>query len=1351
MVEGSISCFSEGPVESGVLPTPRLKKKSFSGTIECNFFKQKSTVMPMDSIKTAYRMAGQALRADRQYALRRLSAISGGRRPLSGPSLEKEVSRLIARLERSAALRASRYDRFPRLPSDPALPVAARQDQIITAIQQHPVVIVSGATGSGKTTQIPRYCVSAGCGRDGRIGCTQPRRIAAVSVAARIAEELGPAATDLVGHRIRFSDTMADSHLIKVMTDGILLAEAQRDRFLNEYDAIVVDEAHERSLNIDFILGILKQVLAKRDDLRVVITSATIDTEKFSAAFDHAPVIEVSGRMYPVEIKYSPPEPDAGDGDTKTYVEQAVAAVERVCRRGAFGDILVFMPTAQDIRETCDMIEGRRMPGTSVMPLFARLSGADQARVFSRPPGRKIIVATNIAETSITIPGIRYVVDTGLARISYYNPRTRTTSLSVRAISQSSCQQRAGRCGRVENGICVRLYDQKDFESRHLFTPPEILRANLAEVVLRMMALKLGTPDTFPFVDRPADRSIRDGYDTLVELGAIQATGRGGYRLTATGRLMAKIPADPRLARILIEAGKNGCLEPAIVVVSALSMQDPRETPADRVKEARAAHAAFAHSASDFISLLNIWEACRDKGTGQLKRFCRDRFLSFRRMREWRDLYVQIREIVKEHGLETGSAAIDRHRDPEGFHAAFHRTLLSGYLSNIAEKKEKNIYNGAGGKTMMIFPGSALFNTEPGMIMAAELVETSRLYARTVAAIDRKWIRPLAGDLCRETYLNPRWRRSREEVVADCRTTLFGLTVDFRESVSYGRVDPAGAADIFIRSALVNGDVKHPLSFMAHNARLIEEGMEIENRLRRKTFLAGDDDLFAFYRQRLDNDVYSMRTLKKRIAEQGDDFLKMSRADVIKEEPDAREMAGFPDALRLGREKFACLYAFDPAKEEDGVTVRIPAHLAPDVDPDHLDWLVPGLLPEKITALVKGLPKEYRKQLVPINRTVEIIAAEIPQKKRPLVSALSLFIRKRFGVEIPASAWRPEKLPEHLHARIAITDERNREIEVSRNRDVLRQSFDRGLPPDSLAPLKGQWEKTGCRTWAFTDLPEEITADARNMRVRLFPGLVDRTDHVDLRLFENRSHALSAHVQGVKRLLLLALSREVRFLDRDVALSKQAAFRAVPLGGANVLEQRMKQKVTDDLLAVNIRTKADFEAHAVEAPGRLYKSAHQLRTNVEAVVGAYHDARRQIQTLAASQRAGGGTALVLKAIEADLATLVPETFVTIYHIADLERLPRYMQAAVIRARRAVENPAGDRRKAETVAWACAALDRLVAELLPDTSGEKRRAVEDFFWMVEEYKVSAFAQELKTAFPVSKKRLEEKIREIKGMV
>ena len=790
-----------------------------------------------------------------------------------------------------------------------------------------------GATGSGKTTQIPRYCVAAGCGRDGRIGCTQPRRIAAVSVAARIADELGTASTGLVGHKIRFSDTTAGTHLIKIMTDGILLAEAQRDRYLNEYDAIVVDEAHERSLNIDFILGILKQVLAKRDDLRVVITSATIDTEKFSAAFDQAPVIEVSGRMYPVDVQYMTPEPDVGDGDAKTYVEQAVAAVERVCRRSPFGDILVFMPTAQDIRETCDMIEGRRMPGATVMPLFARLSGADQARVFSRPPGRKIIVATNIAETSITIPGIRYVVDTGLARISYYNPRTRTTSLSVRAISQSSCQQRAGRCGRVENGICVRLYDQKDFESRHLFTPPEVLRANLAEVVLRMMALKLGTPDTFPFVDRPADRSIRDGYDTLVELGAIQAVSRGGYRLTEIGRLMAKIPADPRLARILIEAGKNGCLEPAVVVVSALSMQDPRETPVDRVKEARAAHAAFAHPASDFITLLNIWEACRDKRTGQLKRFCRDHFLSFRRMREWRDLYAQIQQIAKEHGRGTGLAAIDRHQDPDGFYAAFHRTLLSGYLSNIAEKKEKNIYNGAGGKTMMIFPGSALFNTEPSMIMAAELVETSRLYARTVAVIDRQWIRPLAGDLCRETYLAPRWRRSREEVVADCRTTLFGLTVDFRESVSYGRVDPAGAADIFIRSALVNGDVKQLLSFMAHNTRLIEEGVEIENRLRRKTFLAGDDDLFAFYRQRLDNDVSSMRTLKKRIAEQGDDFLKMSRADVIKEEPDPEEMAGFPDTLRLGREQFACLYAFDPAKDEDGVTVRIPAHRAPDVGP----------------------------------------------------------------------------------------------------------------------------------------------------------------------------------------------------------------------------------------------------------------------------------------------------------------------------------------------------------------------------------------------------------------------------------
>ncbi|MFZ5565275.1 MAG: ATP-dependent RNA helicase HrpA [Thermodesulfobacteriota bacterium] len=1305
-------------------------------------------------IKTAYRLAGQALRADRLYALRRLSLMKGRTRSLSGPAMEKELTRLVERLERSAALRASRHDRFPLLPSDPALPIAASQDRIITAIQKHPVVIISGATGSGKTTQIPRYCVAAGCGKDGRIGCTQPRRIAAVSVAARIAEELGPAPSPLVGHKIRFSDTVSDDHLIKVMTDGILLAEAHQDRFLNEYDAIVVDEAHERSLNIDFILGILKQVLGKRADLRVVITSATIDTEKFSKAFGDAPVIEVSGRMYPVEIQYAPPETEPGESDSRTYVEQAVAAVETICRRHRSGDILVFMPTAQDIKESCEMIEGRRLQATTVMPLFARLSGADQAAVFTRPPGRKIIVATNIAETSITIPGIRYVVDTGLARISYYNPRTRTTSLSVRPVSRSSCQQRAGRCGRVENGVCVRLYEEKDFNSRPLFTPPEILRANLAEVILRMTALKLGTPDTFPFVDRPVDKSVRDGYDTLMELGAIAAAGRrsGAWRLTDTGRLMAKIPVDPRLARILIEAAENRCLEAAMVVVSALSMQDPRETPAEKEKEARAMHATFAHPASDFITLLNIWEACRDKGTAQLKRFCRDHFLSFRRMREWRDLHAQIGEIAKEHGLaEAGAAAIERHRDPDGFYAAFHRSLLCGYLSNIAEKKEKNIYNAAGGKTVMIFPGSALFNAEPTMIVAAELVETSRLYARTVAAIDRKWLLPLAGDLCRRTYLNPRWRKSREEVVADCRTTLFGLVIDFQESVSYGRVDPATASDIFIRSALVNGDVKQALPFMAHNARLLEEGADIENRLRRKTFLVADDDLFAFYRQRLDTGVYSMRTLKNRMAENGDDFLKMSRSDVLKKEPDAVELARFPDTIRLGRERFACLYAFDPAREDDGLTVSIPAPLVPDVDPEYLDWLVPGLLPEKIAALVKGLPKEYRRRLVPINRTVETITAEMPQKKQPLLSALSLFIRKRFGVEIPAAAWQPEKLPDYLKTRIAITDETRREIGASRNPDILRQSFDAGMSADELAPLKRQWEKTGCRTWDFPDLPEEIAVKGKRKTICVYPGIEDRGDHVDLRIFESRQRALAAHLQGVKRLLLMSLSREVRYLDQDLALSGKAAFGAVLLGGAKVLEARMKQKVIDDLLAVDIRTQTDFEAYVARVPQQLYESAHRLKTAAEAVIVAYHEARRQMDVLAASLKAGSGTGLILKVITDALAALVPETFVAIYDMAAMERLGCYIQAAVIRARRAADNPGGDRKKAGKAAWAKAELDRLVAGLSSDTSDDKRRAVESFFWMVEEYKVSVFAQELKTAFPVSEKRLREKIREIDAMV
>ena len=721
---------------------------------------------------------------------------------------EEKLAAKLAALENS--IRASIARRKERLLKKPAvtyndsLPITARKDDIIEAIGKHPVVIISGETGSGKTTQIPKFCLAAGRGIDGFIGCTQPRRIAATMVARRIAEELKQSVGDSVGYKIRFRDRSRPESFIKVMTDGILLAEAQNDRYLNQYDTIIVDEAHERSLNIDFVLGILKTLLTRRKDLKLIITSATIDTRKFSESFGNAPVIEVSGRMFPVDVSYFSElekETDKDNGDL-THIELAVKAVNQLDRKKASGDILVFMPTEQDIRDTCEMMEGRSYPGTSIMPLYARLSAAEQARVYSRPAGRKIIVSTNVAETSLTIPGIKYVIDTGLARIPQYNPRSRTTAMPVVSVSRSSADQRAGRCGRVENGVCIRLYTLDDYESRPLFTPPEILRSNLAEVILRMISLRLGDVSNFPFVDKPAPRSIHDGFELLKELGAITenknskpAGKKSRYRLTSTGKLMARIPLDPRLSRILIEAHRRGCLAEVSVIAAALSIQDPRERPAEKTAEADAASAQYQDKASDFLTLLNIWDQYhahwkKVTSQNQMKKYCRTHFLAYRRMREWRDIYQQIGEILRENGMNHSG---NRLSDENKRYQAVHQAISCGFLSNIALKKEKNIFKAAKGREAMVFPGSALFNRAGDWIVAAEMVETSRLFARTAARIQPEWLESLGGDLCRKTYLNPHWERNLGQVMATEQVSLFGLIIVADRKVAYGRINPRGS------------------------------------------------------------------------------------------------------------------------------------------------------------------------------------------------------------------------------------------------------------------------------------------------------------------------------------------------------------------------------------------------------------------------------------------------------------------------------------------------------------------------------------------------------------------------------
>lgn len=1299
------------------------------------------------------------------------------------------LDRIAARLSASIAARARRLQNTPAFSFPAELPISAKSDEITAAIRRHPVVVVSGDTGSGKSTQIPKFCLAAGRGVDGLIGHTQPRRIAAQAVARRIAEELGQGIGQAVGYKVRFQDATSPDAYIKVMTDGILLAETAGDRLLSAYDTLIVDEAHERSLNIDFILGYLRTLIRRRRDLRVIITSATIDIAKFSRAFGEAPVIEVSGRSYPVEVRYEPPVAMSGEGDL-TPVEQAVGAVRRILQERRPGDILVFMPTEQDIREACESIAGAGPPGLLVLPLFARLTAAEQGRVFHPAPGRKVIVATNVAETSLTIPGITFVVDTGLARIPRYSPRTRTTAMPVVPVSRSSADQRKGRCGRVAQGVCIRLYSEEDYLGRPPYTPPEILRANLAEVILRMLALNLGVAAEFPFIDPPDARSIADGYRLLFELGAIKerdtahgarrtqkGTGleggsdagksESGVELTDIGRLMAGLPLDPRLSRMLIEARVEGCVEKMAVLAAVLSIQDPRERPADKTAEADRAHAAFHRPHSDFLTLLEIWARFRQarqelKSAGQMRRFCRRYFLSFRRMREWEDVFRQIMEVAHEFGIikraragrspQDESRTIERNPEPDTASSPvspdfgkIHRCILSGFLANIAQKKDKNLYRAAKEREAMIFPGSALFNSAGNWIVAAEMVETSRLFARTVATIDPGWLERLGGGLCRSTYRDPRWGPRRGEVVATEQVTLFGLVIVPGRSVSYGRVRPEEAAEIFIRQALVGDQIGKPYAFLQHNQGLREHVAGLEDRLRRRDLLVGEDAIAAFYRPRLAN-VCDRRDLDRLIkAKGGDGFLRMSEEDLMLCRPDAGELTLFPERFEAAGQALELGYRFEPGSEADGVTLHVPAAVASAVPPEAVEWLVPGLLREKVDALVRGLPKAVRKRLVPLNETVDLIVREMPQGKGAFLTALGEFIHRRFKVDIPASAWPAAALPDHLRMRLAVLAPDGRELAAGRDPALLRsQPTAIRIPPEA----RRRWERTGITCWDFGDLPETLVGEtAAGSPWVAYPALDPGTEGVSLRLFTRREQALAVHPAGVAALFAVHFAKDLKFLKRSLALPEEVHPAARYFGGSRRLEEAMAERVMQELFATPIRTQREFAALAASGGTKILPAGRALLYALIPVIRSYAALRRE---LAAPSSGKGPLSTLCRRLEEEASRLLPQNFVSLYETARYRQMERYLQALTLRARRALTAPEKDRAKSNHLQPFSERLRLLLQTLRPETSAEKRRALEELFWLIEEYKVSLFAQELKTAVPVSAKRLEDRFREVERM-
>ncbi len=1263
-------------------------------------------------------------------------------RPPGGERVRSAESALGAEVERAYARFTARLERSPAITYAPGLPVSERADEIATLIRRHPVVVVTGETGSGKTTQLPKIALAAGRGRHGLIGHTQPRRIAARSVAERIAAELGEEVGRSVGYKVRFTERGGQDGFVKLMTDGILLAETQTDRFLNAYDTIIIDEAHERSLNIDFLLGYLKQLLPKRPDLRVIITSATIDAERFAAHFAQpdgtpAPLIAVSGRTYPVEIRYRPPAQEAEDDEEP--IEEAIAdAIDELWLSGP-GDVLIFLPGEREIRETQDILRRRLKPGTEILPLYSRLSIADQQRVFQPSSGRRVVLATNVAETSLTVPGIRYVVDTGLARLNRYSVRNKVQLLAIEKISQASANQRSGRCGRVGPGIAIRLYSEEDFAARPEFTPPEILRSSLAGVILRLAALGLGRVESFPFIEPPSSRAIGDGIAQLTELGALDASSERSGELTAVGREMAKIPVDPRIGRMLIEAKKLGVLTEVLVIASALSVPDPRERPFEAREAADRAHQWFADAKSDFFSLLNIWKFFSEvsEGGGHRRQVaaCRERFLSWLRLREWRDLHAQLRSTLEELGW---AVPAELSREPP--YEAIHRALLPALLGQVGVKADDgDHYLGARGLKFWLHPASGVERKGLKWVMAAELAETTRLYARTIARIDPEWIEAAAGGVLTRNYFEPRWDDASGQVVAQERVSLYGLTIVPRRRVAYGRIAPREAHEILC-AALAMREVTTKAPFYAANLRLVKEIEALEDRARRSDVLVSEDTLAAFYRSRLPAEISSRAALEAWCAEPGNDTrLRFRREDVMRHGAEGVTEALFPKTLRLGDFEVPVSYRFEPGHPMDGVTARVPLALLNAIEERYASWFIPGLLRERIGAYLKALPKAERARLQPHAETITAFLELVTPREAPLETALLEFLREFAGLALPSNVWARAEIPPHLSLNYRIMGADGDELAMGRDLGALRAqlgeaarlAFQGQAADENAAPI----EQSGLTTWSIGSLPERLSIRRAGRELTAWPALVDEGASVAVRLFENPEQAARAHREGVIRLLALELRTQLRAFEKGPTGFTQAALLLKTLIPTDRLLADFQQALAARALLGEDpppRDERGLRDQIGRAKQRIGLVAEQLGRHLVAVAEA--NARLTAALNAAGAR---GRALVPR-LTAWRARLVYPGFLSGTPWGQLPHLPRYLQALERRLGKFADMPEREARHGPMLdawweKWQRACDDR------GETAPEGLRA---FRWMIEELNVSLFAQELKTPFPVSAKRLDK---------
>jgi ATP-dependent helicase HrpA len=1291
----------------------------------------------------------KAMLSDRHRLERDLRAVEQAGR--EGKPQDARLRRLLEDLARSVAVRDARLAATPKPAFDDSLPIHARRDEIAAAIREHQVVVVSGETGSGKSTQLPKICLALGRGIDGMIGHTQPRRIAARSIAVRVAEELGVGMGREVGFKIRFADATSPRTYVKLMTDGILLAETQGDRLLSQYDTIILDEAHERSLNVDFLIGYLKRLLPKRPELTLIITSATIDSARFARHFSRAgtgvPVIEVSGRSYPVEIRYRPPQPDA-EGNEPDLEDAVLAAVKELARID-HGDMLIFMPTERDIHEVAKGLRGASIPGdypghkTEILPLYARLPAAQQQRVFEPHAHRRIVIATNVAESSLTVPGVRYVIDPGTARISRYSARSKTQRLPIEPVSQASADQRAGRCGRLGPGICIRLFGQEDYAARDRYAVPEILRSNLASVILQTKALRLGEVEGFPFLDPPKSTAIRDGYRTLFELGALDEANQ----LTELGWKLSRLPVDPRIGRMILAAGEEDCLHELLIIAAALAVRDPRERPMEKPEEADACHARFADGESDFLGYLKLWDFYHELraklSRNQLRKACRQNFLSHNRMREWTDIHLQLLRLVDEAGMGQRARRDD--------YDAIHRAVLTGLLANVAFRGETYEYTVAGGGKAHLWPGSALFGKRPKWVVGAELVETSRRYLRTCGRIDPRWIEPLADHLVKRTYSDPHWDAKSGSAVASERVSLFGLVVVPQRRVAYGPINPAAARELFIQHGLVEGqigdaglgasDVGPIPAFLVHNQRLLQEMERLQAKLRRHDLLRGERAQYEFYDDRIPPDVYDLARLnrwRREAARDNPRLLMMTEADLVAEPLDESVAEAFPDAIPVADSRLPLDYRFEPGSQDDGLTLTVPLEALSQIDPERLGWLVPGLLEQKVTALIKSLPKAIRRNLVPAPDTARKVAGMIRFGEGSILDAAAAQLGRIAGMAIRPEAFQEDKLPDELRMNVRVVDDDGNPLAAGRDLGLLRQELRVAAAARFSEIDDPRWNREGVTRWDFEELPAEIELSRGGFALKAYPALVDGGQSASLRLMDSPERAARATRGGLRRLFCLAADRDLRSQVQWLPGLDKMVLWAAPLRGFDVRLQ-LAELIADRAFVADVptpRSAAEFDARLRAGRGRIAAAVQDVAGLAGRLFEAFHQA-----SLAIEQATSPPWQYAVEDARGQLDRLAGPDFLTATPWEWLVHCPRYFRAiaarldklrsgGLARDRRAFEEDFLPRREAY--------LERVARH---EQQGIFDPELVLYRWMLEEFRVSLFGQQLGTSIPVSAKRLD----------